>query len=97
MSNPTPLKFFMLNFFVLFFMGVDQIFQGNILVGDEKVPRFLPYVFSKFFPAEKVRGPGSLPLLSRIKNRAKADNKGDFKELYQDFDIIFEITFIIGL
>ena len=53
-SNPTPLKFFMLNFFVMFFMGIDQIFQGNILVGDEKVPCLLfPPIY--FFRLKKFR------------------------------------------
>ena len=37
---------------------------------------------------------------SAVKNRGKADtngSKGDFKKLYRNFDIIFEITFIIGV
>ena len=29
---------------------------------------------------------------SAVKNRGKADSKGDSKELYRNFDIIFEIT-----
>jgi hypothetical protein len=94
----------MLNFFDMFFMRIDQIFQGNILAGDEKVPRFLPYVFSKFFIPEIIRLKKFAVPPSAAKNhesrnvyRAKADIEGDFKELYRNFDIIFEITFIIGL
>jgi hypothetical protein len=30
-----------------------------------------------------------------VKNRATTDNRGDFSKLYRNFDIIFEITFII--
>lgn len=30
-----------------------------------------------------------------VKNRATTDNRGDFNKLYRNFDIIFEITFII--
>jgi hypothetical protein len=30
-----------------------------------------------------------------VKNRATTDNRVDFNKLYRNFDIIFEITFII--
>ena len=54
------------------------------------------FFYSRNYPAEKVRGPSQCRQKSRVA-QCQADNKGDFKELYRNFDIIFEITSIIGL
>lgn len=55
-SNPTPLKFFMLNFLVMFFMGIDHIFQGNILMGDERRFPVSSQMFFQIFLFQKLSG-----------------------------------------